>query len=74
MSREFLERTRDFWVTWVRGLAVSYEWQPEIIRAAISLKLCTYEETGAITAALTTSIPGSAEYSQNVGLPVLLAA
>lgn len=57
MSREFLERTRDFWVTWVRGLAVSYEWQPEIIRAAISLKLCTYEETGAITAALTTSIP-----------------
>jgi GH15 family glucan-1,4-alpha-glucosidase len=57
MSREFLERTRDFWVTWVRGLAVSFEWQPEIIRAAISLKLCTYEETGAITAALTTSIP-----------------
>ncbi|MGO4683886.1 glycoside hydrolase family 15 protein [Hyphomicrobium sp. 2TAF46] len=57
MSREFLERTRDFWVTWVRGLAVSYEWQPEIIRAAISLKLCTFEETGAITAALTTSIP-----------------
>ncbi len=57
MSREFLERTRDFWVGWVRGLAVSYEWQPEIIRAAISLKLCTYEETGAITAALTTSIP-----------------
>jgi GH15 family glucan-1,4-alpha-glucosidase len=57
MSREFLERTRDYWVAWVRGLAVSYEWQPEVIRAAISLKLCTYEETGAITAALTTSIP-----------------
>lgn len=57
LSREFLERTRDFWVGWVRGLAVSYEWQPEIIRAAISLKLCTFEETGAITAALTTSIP-----------------
>ncbi|MFA5957915.1 glycoside hydrolase family 15 protein [Hyphomicrobium sp.] len=57
LSREFLERTRDFWIGWVRGLAVSYEWQPEIIRAAISLKLCTFEETGAITAALTTSIP-----------------
>ncbi|CCB65842.1 MULTISPECIES: glycoside hydrolase family 15 protein [unclassified Hyphomicrobium] len=57
LSREFLERTRDFWVAWVRGLAVSYEWQPEIIRAAILLKLCTFEETGAITAALTTSIP-----------------
>jgi GH15 family glucan-1,4-alpha-glucosidase len=57
LSVEFLERTRDFWVAWVRGLAVSYEWQPEIIRAAISLKICTFEETGAITAALTTSIP-----------------
>ena len=57
MSREFLERTREFWVNWVRGLAVSYEWQPDVIRAAISLKLCTFEETGAITAALTTSIP-----------------
>jgi GH15 family glucan-1,4-alpha-glucosidase len=57
MSREFLERTREFWVTWVRGLAVSYEWQPDVIRAAISLKLCTFEDTGAITAALTTSIP-----------------
>jgi GH15 family glucan-1,4-alpha-glucosidase len=57
LSREFLERTREFWIGWVRGLAVSYEWQPDIIRAAISLKLCTFEETGAITAALTTSIP-----------------
>ena len=57
LSREFLDRTREFWVAWVRGLAVSYEWQPDVIRAAISLKLCTFEETGAITAALTTSIP-----------------
>ncbi len=57
MSREFLESTREYWVNWVRGLAISYEWQPDVIRAAISLKLCTFEETGAITAALTTSIP-----------------
>jgi GH15 family glucan-1,4-alpha-glucosidase len=57
MSREFLDQTRDYWVSWVRGLAIGYEWQPEVIRAAISLKLCTFEETGAITAALTTSIP-----------------
>jgi GH15 family glucan-1,4-alpha-glucosidase len=57
MSREFLDQTRDYWVAWVRGLAISYDWQPEVIRAAISLKLCTFEETGAIIAALTTSIP-----------------
>ena len=56
-SREFLERTRDYWLTWARGLAVRLEWQSELIRAAISLKLCNFDETGAIIAAHTTSIP-----------------
>ena len=55
--REFCERTRDYWLEWVRRLAFSIEWQEEIIRAAITLKLCSFEETGAIVAALTTSIP-----------------
>lgn len=55
--RDFYERTRDYWQEWVRRLAFSVEWQDEIIRAAITLKLCNYEETGAIVAALTTSIP-----------------
>jgi GH15 family glucan-1,4-alpha-glucosidase len=41
----------------VRGLATPFEWQNEVIRAAITLKLCQHEETGAIVAALTTSIP-----------------
>ncbi len=57
VSREFLERTRDWWMHWVRGLGISLDWQTEIIRAAISLKLCSFEETGAIIAAHTTSIP-----------------
>ena len=56
-SREFLERTRDYWLDWVRSLAIPLEYQAEIIRAAISLKLCNFEETGAIIAAHTTSIP-----------------
>jgi GH15 family glucan-1,4-alpha-glucosidase len=56
-SREFLERTRDYWLDWVRSLAIPLEFQADIIRAAISLKLCNYEETGAIIAAHTTSIP-----------------
>ena len=55
--REFCERTRDYWVEWVRRLALSVDWQDEIIRAAITLKLSTFEETGGIVAALTTSIP-----------------
>jgi GH15 family glucan-1,4-alpha-glucosidase len=55
--RDFCERTRDYWQEWVRRLAFSIDWQDEIIRAAITLKLCNYEETGAVVAALTTSIP-----------------
>jgi GH15 family glucan-1,4-alpha-glucosidase len=55
--RDFFERTRDYWQEWVRRLAFSVDWQDDIIRAGITLKLCNYEETGAIVAALTTSIP-----------------
>ena len=55
--REFLDRTRDHWMDWVRRLFLSYDWQEPIIRAAISLKLSNFEETGAIIAAHTTSIP-----------------
>jgi GH15 family glucan-1,4-alpha-glucosidase len=57
VAREFLERTRSYWLTWVRGLGIPLEWQTAIIRAAITLKLCNFEETGAIIAAHTTSIP-----------------
>jgi GH15 family glucan-1,4-alpha-glucosidase len=55
--REFCERTREYWIEWVRRLTFSIDWQDEIIRAGITLKLCNFEETGAIVAALTTSIP-----------------
>ena len=58
--REFCDRTYDYWINWVRGLSISYDWQDEIIRAAITLKLSTFEETGGIIAAHTTSIPEAA--------------
>jgi GH15 family glucan-1,4-alpha-glucosidase len=57
LSREFLERTRDYWIHWVRLLGIRLEWQSDIMRAAITLKLCNFDETGAIIAAHTTSIP-----------------
>ena len=56
-SREFLDKTTDYWRDWVRSLSLPFEYQREVIRAAITLKLCAFEETGAIVAALTTSIP-----------------
>jgi len=55
--RQFADRTRDYWVEWVRRLSIAYEWQDAIIRAAIALKLSNFEETGGVVAALTTSIP-----------------
>ena len=56
-SREFLDRTHEDWLTWVRNLAVPFEWQSAVVRAAITLKMCSFMETGAIIAAHTTSIP-----------------
>jgi GH15 family glucan-1,4-alpha-glucosidase len=55
--REFSDRTREYWLDWVRNLSISYDWQDEIIRAAITLKLSNFEETGGIIAAHTTSVP-----------------
>jgi GH15 family glucan-1,4-alpha-glucosidase len=41
----------------VRRLSIYYDWQDAIIRAAITLKLSNFEETGGVVAAHTTSIP-----------------
>jgi GH15 family glucan-1,4-alpha-glucosidase len=56
-AREAFEATLDYWHEWVRYLSIPAEWQDAVIRAAITLKLCQYEGTGAIVAAMTTSIP-----------------
>lgn len=61
--RRMEQATRNYWQRWVRGLATPFQWQHEVIRCAITLKLCQHEETGAIVAALTTSIP-EAPYSE----------
>jgi GH15 family glucan-1,4-alpha-glucosidase len=60
-----LHETTAYWRGWVRTLYVPLEWQEAVIRSAITLKLCAYEETGAIVAALTTSIPEHAESGRN---------
>jgi GH15 family glucan-1,4-alpha-glucosidase len=52
-----LERTTDYWRSWVRSLKTPAEWRDAVIRAAITLELNVYEPTGAIIPAITTSIP-----------------
>jgi GH15 family glucan-1,4-alpha-glucosidase len=63
--RHMEAQTRKYWQLWVRGLATPLEWQDAVIRCAITLKLCQHEETGAIVAALTTSIPEAPGSSRN---------
>ena len=60
-----LAKTTAHWQEWVRGLAIPLEWQDVVIRSAITLKLCQHEETGAIVAAMTTSIPEHAGSQRN---------
>ena len=64
-AREFEEQTALYWRHWTRRLAVPLQWQDAVIRAAITLKLCQYEDTGAIVAALTTSIPEAPNSGRN---------
>jgi GH15 family glucan-1,4-alpha-glucosidase len=60
-----LDRTVAYWQDWVRTLYLPLDWQEAVIRAAITLKLCAYEETGAIVAAMTTSVPEFPESGRN---------
>ena len=65
LSRHFLEETVAYWREWVRYLNIPFEWQEAVIRSAITLKLNAFEDTGAIVAAMTTSIPEAAGSRRN---------
>jgi GH15 family glucan-1,4-alpha-glucosidase len=64
-ARLFEQETASYWCTWVRRLAIPLEWQDAVIRAAITLKLSLFEDTGAIVAAMTTSIPEAPNSGRN---------
>ncbi len=63
--QEAQERTEEYWREWVRYLSVPLDWQEAVIRSAITLKLCQYEDSGAIIAAMTTSIPEAPNTPRN---------
>lgn len=56
----FLGSTLRYWQRWVKHCNIPPAFQQEVIRSALALKLHCYEDTGAIVAAMTTSIPESA--------------
>ena len=55
--KRLMSSTRNYWKRWVGTLHLPVKNSGAIIRSAITLKLLTYSETGAIVAAPTTSIP-----------------
>lgn len=52
-----MERTKVYWLNWVDKLVKYKLYNNEIIRSALVLKLLSYDKSGAILAALTTSLP-----------------
>jgi GH15 family glucan-1,4-alpha-glucosidase len=53
----FFAQTARYWQRWVKHCNIPPLFQQEVIRSALALKLHCFEDTGAIIAATTTSIP-----------------
>jgi GH15 family glucan-1,4-alpha-glucosidase len=64
-AREEYEQTYQYWREWTRNLSIPYQWQEAVIRSAMTLKLCCFEESGALIAAMTTSIPEAPASTRN---------
>jgi GH15 family glucan-1,4-alpha-glucosidase len=52
-----VEDTEMWWREWASSLCVEGEWRDAVVRSLITLKALTYEPTGGIVAAPTTSLP-----------------
>ena len=54
---EFFHRTTVYWRNWVKETFIPNMFQKEIIRSAITIKMHQFEDTGALIASGTTSLP-----------------
>ncbi len=61
----FLIKTNSYWCNWVSNTSAELFHQKAIIRSALTLKLHQYQDTGAIIAAATTSLPEFPGSSRN---------
>lgn len=64
-SEIFLTETIKYWRGWVKSSSIASFYQPYVIRSALVLKIHQYEDTGAIIAASTTSLPESPGSGRN---------
>lgn len=56
-AEDFLVRTTNYWRYWIKKIGIENMYQEEVIRSSLALKIHQYEDTGAIIAASTTSLP-----------------
>jgi GH15 family glucan-1,4-alpha-glucosidase len=57
LCEHFLSETLRYWQRWVKHCNIPPLYQAQVIRSALALKLHCFDDTGAIVAAMTTSIP-----------------
>jgi GH15 family glucan-1,4-alpha-glucosidase len=56
-AKLIMERTKVYWLNWSERTTTYKKYNEEINRSALTLKLLSYQKTGAVLAALTTSLP-----------------
>lgn len=56
-AEQFLRETIAYWRLWIKHSSIAAFYQQNVIRSALTLKIHQYEDTGAIIAASTTSLP-----------------
>jgi len=64
-AERFLRETIQYWRLWIKHSSIATYFQPFVIRSALALKIHQFEDTGAIIAASTTSLPESPGSGRN---------
>jgi alpha,alpha-trehalase len=67
IDRAYLEyqRTKVYWLNWTNRSRKFKQYNSEIIRSLLVLKLLSYQDTGAVLASITTSIPETIGETRN---------
>lgn len=64
-AEQFLQATTEYWHQWVKSTSIYNFHQRLVLRSALILKIHQFEDTGAIIAASTTSLPESPGSTRN---------